>query len=53
MLVDLTYRPDRYQHTITYLHQPSDRAAAEAQPAHATVAPASHARPRVRARRTA
>ena len=59
MLVDLTYRPDRYQHTITYLHQPSDRAAAESRPtpeetpAPAPVAAASHPRPRVRARRAA
>jgi len=55
MLVDLSYRPDRYQHTITYLHQPSDRAAAEPAPQSqpAPVAPVSHARPRVRARRTA
>ena len=55
MLVDLNYRPDRYQHTITYLHQPSDRAAPEPAPqAQPTpVPPVAHARPRMRARRAA
>lgn len=44
MLVDLAYRPDRYQHTVTFLHERGERAAL------AAAAPAPAEAPRLNGR---